>query len=118
MKWVKEGMPTYWFINTDEVNARYLPQFDDIYHNKIWVREYDYVCKMCNQLDKIIELDKKGKLKCEITGKNKKDGHKLYFNESSIVCKDHRSDGGAGKPKQNLQIIGDVEILQLEDPDR
>ena len=50
-------MPTYWFINTDEVNARFLPQFDDIYHNKIWVREYDYVHRMCDQLDKIIELD-------------------------------------------------------------
>ena len=50
-------MPTFWFINSDEANARFLPQFSDIYHNKTWVREWDYVHKMCNQFDKLIELD-------------------------------------------------------------
>ena len=55
-------------------------------------------------------------MKCEICGKNKKDGTQLYFNENSIVCEAHRSGGGVGRPKENLQLIGDVEILQLEDP--
>ena len=110
-------MPTFWFINTDEINARYLPQFNDIYHNKIWVREWDYVHKMCRQLDKIIELNEKNILKCDKCSKNKKDGDQLYFNENNIVCAKHRSrGGGGGKPKENFQLIGDVEILQLEDP--
>ena len=112
----EKKMPTFWFVNADEVNARFLPQFSDIYQNKIWVREWDYVRKMCAQIDKIIELDSKNQLKCEISGKNKKDGHQLYFNENSIVSAEHRSRGGRGKPSQNLQLIGDVEILQLEDP--
>jgi hypothetical protein len=109
-------MPAFWFINTDEANSRFLPQFSNIYHNKIWVREWDYVHKMCNQLDKLIELDGKKQLKCEKCGKNRKDGHQLYFNENAVVCGEHRSSGGGGKPTENLQLIGDVEILQLEDP--
>jgi hypothetical protein len=109
-------MPLFWFINTDEVNSRFLPQFADTYHNKTWVREWDYVHKMCNQFDKLLELDKKKKLKCEKCDKNRKDGHQLYFNENNIVCGEHRSRGGAGKPKENMSLIGDVEILQLEDP--
>jgi hypothetical protein len=109
-------MPLFWFINTDEVNSRFLPQFADTYHNKTWVREWDYVHKMCNQFDKLLELDKKNKLKCEKCDKNRKDGNQLYFNENNIVCGEHRSRGGAGKPKENMSLIGDVEILQLEDP--
>ena len=59
----EKKMPTFWFVNADEVNARFLPQFSDIYQNKIWVREWDYVHKMCNQFDKLLELDKKKQLK-------------------------------------------------------
>ena len=51
--------------------------------------------------------------KCD---KNRKDGHQLYFNENDIVCREHRSGSGAGKPKENMSLIGDVEILKLEDP--
>ena len=109
-------MPLFWFINTDEVNSRFLPQFADTYHNKLWVREWDYVHKMCNQFDKLLELDKKNQLKCEKCDKNRKDGHQLYFNENDIVCREHRSGSGAGKPKENMSLIGDVEILKLEDP--
>ena len=109
-------MPVFWFVNADEVNARFLPQFADTYHNKIWVREWDYVHKMCNQFDKLLELDEKKQLKCEKCDKNRKDGHQLYFNENNIVCGEHRSRGGGGKPKENMSLIGDVEILQLEDP--
>ena len=71
---------------------------------------------MCNQFDKLLELDKTKKLKCDKCDTNRKDGHQLYFNEHKIVCGEHRSSGGAGKPKENMGLIGDVEILQLEDP--
>ena len=69
---------------------------------------------MCNQIEKIIKLDKEHKLKCEITGKMNNE-HQLYFNETSIVCAEHRSGGGAGKPAEFTNYRR-CAILQLEEP--
>jgi hypothetical protein len=84
-------MPVYWFIGSDEINARYIPRRfnsykgSNIYNSKAWTHSQDYIHIMCDQLHNILELNGRDELKCETCGT--KDG--LYFNEEFIVCKKH-----------------------------
>jgi hypothetical protein len=87
-------MPFYWFIGSDEINARYLPRRfnsykgSNIYNSKAWTHSQDYVHVMCDQLHNILDKHTNGDLKCELCD-TKED---LYFNEEHIVCKKHRKN--------------------------
>jgi hypothetical protein len=87
-------MPFYWFIGSDEINARYLPRRfnsykgSNIYNSKAWTHSQDYVHVMCDQLHNILELYGRGELKCELC--DAKDD--LYFNEEHIVCGKHKKN--------------------------